>query len=461
MSKINQEKRNWKSILKYCFESPENILQSITIICAVVALVLELFHLTSDGFIRPIILSTLAVIATNLLLDRKSREESIKMLKDEQNKIELLIDKVSNDVTADTFFKSETSEKSLIESAEKEIIIVQETGHLLAETLRKDLNEFLKRGGKIRWISVANAPAIVELMAFRNHSLTTSEMSNRMNSGNEMIGVLNRETTDHHLNFEVRYFPFPADITGLIKDPYHNDKSKRKALIRMQGFQVPFNEKIDFNIFDNSSPKVFKIFLNQFEKIWKNSNKCILITGVPRTGKSSLLLEVAMHFKNEVIPNNRSIKMGGIVTLEILDKNGNRVGFESLNINTGEKRQIARKGESGSYELVTDHFENFVLPIIQHCIEHCTLLIIDEIGPIQSVNEHYIELIKKAFERKDLSIIGVVAKLENSPFTIFSKNYRTSLLELDHINREEIKKFICNEFNDTKGKNINTDGLFK
>jgi len=125
----------------------------------------------------------------------------------------------------------------------------------------------------------------------------------------------------------------------------------------------------------------------------------ILIMGPPRSGKSTLISKLLDHFRKE------NLRTRGFLTPEVR-KNQKRIGFDILDISTGERVALARKGDFdtphhlGSYALFIDAFESFLeSKLIPEC-QNADVILIDEIGKMELRSALFERLIRETFIRE-------------------------------------------------------------
>lgn len=428
---------NKPRIIKLVSYIIDNIDTFLSIALAIVAATVSTF----GGKLEIVIAATagvLTILSIGVLRDRSAREQMIK----EMRNIHFDVKQLGGHPSADDLFSRKSSEQDVIIQAESEIILIQETGRLIAETNRREIVNFLKKGGRIRWVSVLDSSPIHDLMAFRNANLITPQlMAGRMKSGTEMIEILANEAKAYSSQLEVRFFPYPVDITAVFKDPLHMDKRKREALIRLQGFRVTYDDKIDFIVNAHNSKETYELFYQQMENIWQASTKCLFLTGKPSIGKSTLLEKVMNIFHQST-----DLKIVGFITRDIRNDTGDRIGFETSTLDNKRTGQLATKNGDGTYELNHETMNTVIIPTLLEGIESADLLVIDEIGPIQLQNVEFKKTIDLILEKRDLSVIGIVA-LQGHPYlSRIHQHYRTGLFEVTEANREQLVTKISAEF---------------
>lgn len=420
-----------------------NIDTLLAIALAVVASIISTF----GGRLELAIATTagvLTILSIGLLRDRSAREQTVKRIE----KIHFDVKQLAGHTSADAFFSRKSSEQEIILQAEHELVLIQETGRLIAETNRREIVTFLKKGGSIRWISVLDSSPIPDLMAFRNANLITPQlMAGRMKSGIEMIEVLANEAKAHASQLEVRFFPYPVDITAVFKDPLHTDRSKREVLIRLQGFRVTFDDKLDFIANAHGSKDTYELFYQQMESIWHASTKCLFLTGEPGVGKSTVLGKVV-----DIVRQSTGLKIAGFITRDLRNPAGDRIAFETTTLDNGRTGQLAMKKDDGTYELNHDTMNTIIIPTLLEGIESADLLVIDEIGPIQLQSPEFQKTIDLVLAKRDISVIGTVALLGHPYLSRVHQHYRTGLLEVTQANREQVATQLSGEFLTTKNR---------
>ena len=118
--------------------------------------------------------------------------------------------------------------------------------------------------------------------------------------------------------------------------------------------------------------------------------KNILLTGKPKSGKTTLLRKIISKIPNKV----------GFVTNEIRE-NGNRVGFE-VETNTGKREIIAhvdfdKEQSVGKYGLNIGNL-NKLLPRVSSFEDE--ILYLDEIGQMELQSKEFIKLARKYLDAK-------------------------------------------------------------
>ena len=132
------------------------------------------------------------------------------------------------------------------------------------------------------------------------------------------------------------------------------------------------------------------------------------ITGLPRSGKSAVMEKVLSMLKEE---RERELSarnlgdteiIGGICTEPILE-NGERLGYKIRDLVTGDEGEIAHKSIDSrlrvlGYGLNTAELERVALPAIQHAIDNCEVIVIDEIGKFAVESEAFVNAVRTALE---------------------------------------------------------------
>jgi len=154
-------------------------------------------------------------------------------------------------------------------------------------------------------------------------------------------------------------------------------------------------------------------------------NKKILITGPPRCGKSTLISKLIEYYTIE-----KNYIVYGFLTPEVRES-GNRIGFDVVDVCSGNTSQLARVGDFktkykvGKYNVFVDDFDNYLGKFLDLEGKSINLIVIDEIGKMELFSLKFQNFIKKIFS-SNTPIVATIGLKLNHPL----KNY---LLELPFV----------------------------
>ncbi|KAK3413681.1 hypothetical protein EUGRSUZ_I02225 [Eucalyptus grandis] len=168
--------------------------------------------------------------------------------------------------------------------------------------------------------------------------------------------------------------------------------------------------------------------------------KCLLVTGPPGVGKTTLITRVFESLK----ASNPHLKVQGFYTREIRE-GGDRVGFEVVTLD-GRTGPLASSTIStsdslrwptvGKYKVDIASFESLALPVLQ-VKEDTDLYIIDEVGKMELYSSAFFPAVLKVLQSNSPLLASIpipkngrdipgVARLRNQPgaevFTLSASN---------------------------------------
>lgn len=164
-----------------------------------------------------------------------------------------------------------------------------------------------------------------------------------------------------------------------------------------------------------------------------------VFTGPPGCGKTTAVKMVAERLRANGIP------VGGMITSEVRIS-GSRIGFELIDISTGESTQLARVGEGqprvGKYVVFVSNLERLGARAITEAVERGSLVIIDEVGPMELMSMGFINSVELALKKSIASIITVHFRSMH-PLAQRVRREATRLIELKReMPRHEFEKII-------------------
>ncbi|MEM3023157.1 MAG: NTPase [Candidatus Bathyarchaeia archaeon] len=127
-----------------------------------------------------------------------------------------------------------------------------------------------------------------------------------------------------------------------------------------------------------------------------DGKRVILLTGPPRSGKSTVAAKTAELLKA------MGFKVGGVLTLEMVGERG-RMGFKLLDLWRGREGILALAGlgggpRIGKYRVNLGDLRDIGASAIDIAIQECDLIIIDEIGPMELLSGDFRGSVAKALE---------------------------------------------------------------
>ena len=157
----------------------------------------------------------------------------------------------------------------------------------------------------------------------------------------------------------------------------------------------------------------------------------ILLTGMPRCGKTTAVMKIIAHLSCEKIAGfyTQEIRIGGV-----------RRGFSWRRLDgvTGTLAHIDIKSpfRVGKYGVDVASFEKLVVPILDFEKTDTQLFVIDEIGKMECFSKEFVAAIRRLFN-SDRSVLATVA-LKGSGLISEVKDYPdTRLFNLTRHNSEK------------------------
>lgn len=163
-------------------------------------------------------------------------------------------------------------------------------------------------------------------------------------------------------------------------------------------------------------------------------NKNILITGYPKTGKTTLIKKLI---------ENCSKTITGFYTEEIMNTRGVRVGFRVMTLSTDEPGVLAHMNiktgwKVGKYFVDIHEFERVILPELNVEAE---IIIIDEIGKMELYSEKFKEKLVECLDKGN--VVATITMKGGGKFVKEIKNREDSdLYYVTEKNRNKIAKII-------------------
>lgn len=137
--------------------------------------------------------------------------------------------------------------------------------------------------------------------------------------------------------------------------------------------------------------------------------KNILLTGAPGCGKTTLIQRVLARL---------DVAAGGFYTEEIRSV-GRRQGFKMVTLD-GEEGILAHEDIAGlprvsRFGVDVASLEAVGVASVQRALEHCNLVVIDEIGPMEFFSEAFKQVVLAALD-SDRVVLGTIVQ-RSKPFS--------------------------------------------
>jgi nucleoside-triphosphatase len=164
--------------------------------------------------------------------------------------------------------------------------------------------------------------------------------------------------------------------------------------------------------------------------------RVLILTGAPGVGKTTLLTKIVDTLKT------KGISVGGMISREVREGNV-RVGFEILDIASCRHGWLAQvNGQSGpqvgKYRVNLDDLNAIGTSAITQALEKCSVIAIDEIGPMELHSEKFKQVIVQALGSKKLLLVVVHGKANDPLVTQVKRRVDAEIFNITFSNRESL-----------------------
>lgn len=159
----------------------------------------------------------------------------------------------------------------------------------------------------------------------------------------------------------------------------------------------------------------------------------ILITGKPRTGKTTLIKRII---------DVCGTACGGFYTEEVIEK-GSRAGF-LIRTTEGEEGLLAKKGlpspfRLGKYGIDVQSLDRIGVKAVEDALKNKKIVVIDEIGKMELFSERFKDIMLKVLD-SDRKLVGVIHLAEWPYLNAIRGRSDVVLLEVNGRNNDEVFK---------------------
>jgi len=194
-----------------------------------------------------------------------------------------------------------------------------------------------------------------------------------------------------------------------------------------------------------SEPAYLWAYLPQQRQRRSELGALFLLTGPPRSGKTTVANEVAKRLRA------RGVRVGGMTTSEVA-QGGVRSGFQVTDISSGRTGVLAQvSGEPGprigKYVVNQADLNEVGVKAIESAEENADLIIIDEVGPMELTSQAFVKAVEAALSSTKPVILTLHWKASHPLLDRIRKEARGSLLTVSPENRatlaSKIEQMIC------------------
>jgi nucleoside-triphosphatase len=166
---------------------------------------------------------------------------------------------------------------------------------------------------------------------------------------------------------------------------------------------------------------------------------CLLLTGVPGVGKSTLIQKLL-----PLLPD-----ACGFYTREVREGNA-RIGFDMIPLPEGEPVRLAtlsrhplypREARVGGYRVDVQSLEERIVPRLEAGIRDGKPLVIDEIGPMEIFSAAFCDVVITALD-SDLPVLGTVVRRPYRFADEVKLHPRVELITVTRANRDQLAEVL-------------------
>ena len=427
----------------------ERWVATVTLFTALGLAVLSVVDVVPSDKQNGAVLGVLALVVASLLLERKRRDH----LRDQTDILvsqnEALVRRLGHPAADELFGSPTQDEVTLVAGAASEVWLIQETGSSLLPALRGRLSEVLRLGGTVKIILTEPSPRTQSLLGMRNSALEVGDIEARFASVWGQLSSLAKETRGHQDSLTVRFSSYPVDFTGVIVDASNAvDLKSRKSLIRIAGFGVPFEDKLAFNLDAVQSPSTAQLYVRQWERYFATAAKFVVLTGPPRTGKTTLLAELTSELADEY-EGAVQASVFSVACVARENSAGDRTGFELQSPRYKSPVPIATRSADGTYEVDVASIDLLADEIgLAHA--EGKIIVLDEIGPIQLKSQAFRDAVSALLDDPAATVIATAYQdgqaHGNDPLLArIYGHYRVTLLNLEVKGQKDVRAQLRDE----------------
>lgn len=166
----------------------------------------------------------------------------------------------------------------------------------------------------------------------------------------------------------------------------------------------------------------------------KGNSKNFLITGPPRSGKSTVIKKALSAL------DSKGLKAGGIYCPEIRE-NGKRVGFKIVDIMTGNSKILAHVEQPegpkvSKYRVNVPNVDSMSKNAISRALDEAEIIVIDEIAPMEVHSEEFRRQVKKVLDSQNPVIAAIHRRSSSGFIGRVKKRPDSKIIKVTEENRE-------------------------
>jgi nucleoside-triphosphatase len=166
-----------------------------------------------------------------------------------------------------------------------------------------------------------------------------------------------------------------------------------------------------------------------------------LVTGPPRSGKTTVIQRTRDRLES------RGFRAGGLYCPE-LRSDGDRVGFEIVDVMTGESRILAHVDRAegprvGKYRVNVDGVDEISAAALGCTVEEVDFLIVDEIAPMELYSDEFIRQVRRVLDT-DVPLVAAIHYRSTDGFIGGVKTRDdTALFEVSETTRDDLPETLA------------------